>query len=227
MATLADIMVRASRDRLQQSLQHAVSSARPKAEAIFAQAIRAEPECDSLLNGELRYHFGLANPESEVARVVQGMTATMQLLITPATGDLAGGLRVILASQTAMQQLSHEINYTSEKSGSLIEWLKWLLFLGDNVIVTGYEIRIDERLNFKGSRTDHAIMVKRNYDDSDVRGHNRGKGRHAPVKSLNSWGVPAEFAGTADNNWLVRAAQTVAPVVNALLVKETQRAFNG
>lgn len=222
-AELAKIMKQAAKDRASKAIDAIVQTSLPQCQALFMHSLTRQPEYESLISGKLRYHFGLVNSQ-DVDSVVDAATLAVKIRKMPAKGDSLGGVSVEIVNTKIMESLAANTGYNSSKSGTFIAWLKWLLLSGDNIIITGYEIKIDERLNYKTSRTKHALMVRRSFSGLKGR-YNRAKGRSA--EGSNFWRVPPEFAGTPENNWFTRAAVVIAPTILDMLNKKLEKAFNG
>ena len=82
--------------------------------------------------------------------------------------------------------------------GQQLPWLKWLLTLGDAVIVRDFEVRAGFP---KHSRTGDKIMV-------DVFYLNKGGG----------WRVPPEHAGSEGNNFITRAIDEALPRIEKEII---------
>tara|TARA_E500000331_G_scaffold324950_1_gene341713 strand:+ start:20984 stop:21637 length:654 start_codon:yes stop_codon:yes gene_type:complete len=81
----------------------------------------------------------------------------------------------------------HDKGIQETEKGQQLEWMKWLLTLGDAVIVRDYEVKAGFP---KSSRTGDKIMVK-------------GSG----------WRVPPEHAGSEGNNFITRAIDEALPEI--------------
>lgn len=152
---------------------------------IVEQAIKTEPEYDSLIGGILRYEFGIADVTS-VDKVIQLLVDTLTINKQPITitgAGLRGGFKVTMIGQA---DLSNAINsgygvVTDLRRFYNLPWLKWLLLEGTRPIVKNYEVQLGANPE---SRTGYAVMIE--------------------SEGVN-WAVPAQFAGTASNNWITRA----------------------
>lgn len=61
-----------------------------------------------------------------------------------------------------------------------LPWLRWLLYEGNKYIIFGYEYR-------------------------DITAPNSRSGKGLMIKSDSNWKVPAEFSGTQNSHWIIRA----------------------
>jgi hypothetical protein len=84
--------------------------------------------------------------------------------------------------------------FTSEK-GFDIPWLRWLTLEGDAVLVA-----------------DHHFLAKA-----------AGRTRRGVMVPTGVWRVPAEYAGTADDNWILRALRGIGADVTEVIAREVQR----
>ena len=82
--------------------------------------------------------------------------------------------------------------------GTDLNWLEWLLLFGNKTIIRDYVVEFGDNPR---SRTGRAVM----------------KG----VKS-GKWGVPPEFAGTKNNNWITRAIESADSEINSILKEATK-----
>lgn len=184
-----------------------------EAKVMVAGAIESSPEWRSLQevgsgsNVTLREHFGLADPGPVLKRIVKAVQDGIVVDIGAPAGSSLGSIvvRILPGDYTAVLAVEGA-EYTSQgrfRRGRLnprkifhpneshpytyvIPWLRWLLLEGPGLIL------VDAEINTKAgsraaSRTGRAIMV------------------HPTQRPSEGWHVPAEFAGTAEDNWLTRA----------------------
>ena len=138
--------------------------------------------------GRLRTELGIIQPQADLDRIISKMLdgITVTPLRTSLVGTTFSANLVATAVRDDFADLlnSGEGQYLSKNTQgkqTLVEWLKWLLTKGNAMIIVGYDIRFNLP---QYSRTDDAIMVK-----------NRSK----------SWFVPADYAGTLEDNFITRA----------------------
>ena len=198
--------------QVQQLLEKIKPRIQEGAQTYVGEAIVASPEYTSLSttgagdNVTLREHFGLADPGPVLQRIVAAVQqGIVTELLSPTTASLGGiVVRILPNDYTAVLSVegaeyvsqgrfrrsrggrkifhaneSHPLTYK-------IPWLRWLLVEGAGIILA--ESEINTRAKFRvTSRTGRAIMV------------------HPQARAVQGWGVPAQYAGTTDNNWLTRA----------------------
>lgn len=161
----------------------------------------------SLVNGDLRYEFGLANPQSQIDPILDIVRESVEFkfeLFKYSRGKVNGGFSIVFLPNG----LSKIINSptASYKSNSYdIDWLDWLLTKGDAIIVFDHHIVFD--LNTSQSvysRTGDALMF-------------RG----------GTWRVPAEFSGTETDNFLTIEAESRAfqKAANEIINQELKKVF--
>jgi hypothetical protein len=85
-----------------------------------------------------------------------------------------------------------------QSKGGLVDWLSWLLFAGTARVVS--DVRFQSyRREVRGSRAGYGLMVRR-----------------PPL----GYSVPAQFAGTDDDNWFDRAFAPLGDVLLEAMIKE-------
>lgn len=82
-------------------------------------------------------------------------------------------------SDPLVQRAMNLAHYISERSGELVEWLKWLLFSGTSGVVESFVVRYEV---------------------------DKGRSRLAFMRKANgqNFSVDPEFAGTADSNMITK-----------------------
>lgn len=164
---------------------------------LVKQSIKAEPEYQQLLGGELRYQLGIPNP-SVVNEIVDIWSNNIKIInnrISTTNNGLRGGFSINMIKSDYSDVLSaNAATITDSGTGSRVPWLEWLLLRGGDVLVKDYEIQIGPNPR---SRTGMAIMVSSN---SDYR-------------------LPAKFAGTESNNWVYRAISKIDDATMQNIVK--------
>tara|TARA_Y100001934_G_scaffold275594_1_gene370391 strand:- start:2117 stop:2773 length:657 start_codon:yes stop_codon:yes gene_type:complete len=150
-------------------------------------AILQSSTMDSLQSGNLREEFGLesVNPDgiaSAVSNIVKLKVESPRI-----SGDKIVAKFTIEAAPSDLQTVTSgsEDGLQETEKGQSLPWLKWLLTLGDAVIIRSFEVKAGFP---KRSRTGDKIMVK-------------GRG----------WRVPPEHSGSEDNNFITRAIDSVLP----------------
>ena len=183
---ISDAIVR----HLNANLSKVVRPLTQQAKALIKQAMLNSREVQSLLSGDLREEFGLANPQSDVEQIINIVADSVQVKLSRATrrgGTVSAKLVLTAVSSNFQEVLASNAGSYNTSKGQQINWMNWLLTLGDRIIVREYEV---VRGNFPFSRTGTAIMSK-------------GKGR--------GWRVPPQYSGTVENNFITRATDSILP----------------
>lgn len=179
-------------DALSKEVDRTINKAIPKIQSNLSQllidALKQEPEYSSLKNSTLRFEFGIPDT-SVVDDIVDKLAQTVSIrkkTIRITNAGLNGGFEI-----TAIQ--SDNISGLTSDPSAIIQdnvrnyslpWLEWLLLRGNEIIVRKYNVELGPS---PYSRTGNALMVNSN----------------------SSWRVPAEFAGTASDNWTTRAISRI------------------
>lgn len=169
---------------------------------LIIDAIKKAPEYDSLINGTLKAEFGLPDSDSRVNMIIQtldNINVKSKKIIIKGGEQLSGGFELTMIPSSYSSILSlPEATFKTEK-GKDLHWLEWLLLLGNETIIKDYEVKLgpDPR-----SRTGMAVM----------RGVVSGK-----------WSVPPQFAGTANNNWITRAIDSVDNDIENLITTNMRK----
>ena len=192
-AVAAKELERRLRTVVESRLQVAAPAVLEHARELFGQALREEPHYTSLLNGTLREELGLKNPAEEVELAIAAAVSAIKVASLPARGLSLGGLEVLLLGEAYQQAIAIGSYENDGKHKTQIPWLEWLLLAGDSIIIQDFHVLTALAkgvASFPASRSGTALMVPR-----------------------GAWRIPPEFAGTADDNWFVRAARKVGPIL--------------
>jgi hypothetical protein len=167
------------------------------------QALFAEPEYVSLLSGQLRSELGVPDADSRINRLFDAWSSNVNLRKSPLSaraGRLSGGFSLDIIKSDFSDVLSlPESIVVDDTSGSTIPWLRWLLLDGNKILIRNYTVQMG---NNPRSRTGSAIMVS--------------------SQKIN-WRVPAQFAGTVNNNWVTRAIERLDDSLLQQIEKELER----
>ena len=172
------------------------------------------PEINSIQGGSLLGELGLpkdvaASAPQTIARVVSSNVFFEQKFVRVAGNKLAGGLRLGIMPETSWPALlgipEASFKYFSKryKKSVQLDWLHWLLFMGDNVIVQDFEF--------------------------DINGTGRsGKGTMSSSPGA-VWKIDSQFSGNQDDNFITRALENPVTVNNMLkiLSSSTEKHWGG
>lgn len=167
--------------------------------------MRSTSTVNSVLHGELRENFGLADPDGAIDDVLFAVAEGVRVNVKPGRGNSLGGLEAMLLPDGLAPALSSR-GASYQSNGNLIPWLEWLLMGGSGIILA--DVQMDtSRATRKASRTGRAIMVR------------------PTKKPSRGWGVPAQWAGSSDDNFLTRALEGFAVKAQDLLSDAIRRAL--
>lgn len=169
-------------------LQQTSNKILPKIQKLLEESLKQEPEYASLIGGQLRLEFGIPDTSS-VDSIVNKLSQTVSITNQKATiknNGISAGLILTALERTSMGGLIDDSSaLVSDSKGYSLPWLKWLLYDGNNPIIRNYEVKIGPNSH---SRTGMAIMIE----------------------SKKNWRVPPAFAGTINNNWVIRAIDRIS-----------------
>jgi len=155
--------------------------------------LEAAPEVNSLAGGKLRYQFGLVDGAARIQNIIEFWADSIEVTYVVGAGRF-GGISISMGDYDYSQALSmSEAEFTTE-DGTPLEWLRWLLLEGDTRIVNNYSFQSGRR-----GRAGGGIMIQR---------------------QNASWGVPAEFAGTANDNFATRALDGLNDDIDIIVRRE-------
>lgn len=163
---------------------------------ILIKNIKSQPEYESLLNGTLKYEFGIPDAGPRIDLILDhiktyGITKIEYPQIR--NNKIIGSYKIQLVRSNFEDLIRiGSSTFTTEK-GQQLNWLQWLLLEGDSIIITGFEFEFGPNI---ASRTGMGIM-----------------------KVGDSWRVPPEFAGNVKNNWITRAIDSAIPEIDQYLVQ--------
>tara|TARA_R110002110_G_scaffold256299_2_gene472277 strand:- start:197 stop:871 length:675 start_codon:yes stop_codon:yes gene_type:complete len=178
-------------------------------------AILECPEINSIQSGgSLLAELGLpknvaSSAPQTIARVVSSNVFFEQKTVRVTGNKLIGGLRLGIMPETSWPAMfgipEASFNYYSKryKKSVKLDWLYWLLFMGDNVIVQDFEF--------------------------DMNGMGRsGKGTMSQSPG-SVWKIDSQFSGTQDDNFITRALENPVTVNSILkiLSRSTAKHWGG
>lgn len=178
------------------SIDSSISKIKQELPIIVTRAIENSPEYNSLLNGKLKYEFGIDNSSSKLAKLITVWSTNIQYDYKPPT--IQGSKIKSSFSANMIKADFSDVLYTDFAvmvdilRGYSLPWLQWLLLEGNKTIIKNYEVVFGPN---PYSRTGLAIMQP----------------------SKRSWRVPSEFAGTQTDNWITRAIDSANGDIQKLL----------
>lgn len=192
-----------------QHLQQGITKARPKIidglQTMLKEAITSQPEYGALLHGDLRKELGIPQAGNRVNSIVDTWIENFSVSTIPVSvkgKQISGGLSINMIKSDYSDVLSlPEATVIDTESGSIIPWLSWLLLAGGDILVRNYDVKFVSPT--PRSRTNTALMVS----------------------SKKNWRMPAQFAGTARNNWVYRAISTLDKKIPSMIQRELEKSL--
>ena len=160
------------------------------------EALRREPEYNSLVSGKLKAEFGMPS-SADVDIVVNALVETINVQNNPlkiTNLGISGGITITMMKSDDLDGVINIASaYVSDYNrGYSLPWLEWLLLRSNQTIVKNYEVKMGNNLY---SRSGMALMVKSN----------------------RNWRVPPEYAGSQSNNWTTRAVSTTEDEITKII----------
>jgi hypothetical protein len=167
---------------------------------IVRASIVNTPEYESIMNGKLKYEFGIPDPSSKLAGLLDIWSNNIQVQYMKPS--IIGSKIKGFFSANMIRIDFADVLYTDyalvidNLRGYNLPWLEWLLLEGNRIIVSKHIVSMRPSVY---SRTGNAVMIE----------------------SKKSWRVPSEFSGTIGDNWITRSLDSAEGAIEDLL----QRAF--
>tara|TARA_R110002020_G_scaffold33193_1_gene101375 strand:+ start:2816 stop:3463 length:648 start_codon:yes stop_codon:yes gene_type:complete len=166
-----------------------------KIRAATRQLLVESPEYVSLLGGKLQAELGVPESLQRISAVIDQWISNISVTVVAGKSPLLTVEIGVIQSdyQDVLSLPAATYSYTSSRSGPVdIPWLEWLLLEGDKRIVRKYSFAPIQR----GSRTGLGIMIK---------------------DRVSGWQVPAEYSGTASNNFAIRALESLDKKIDEIV----------
>jgi hypothetical protein len=143
-----------------------------------------------VIEGQAYAEIGIPNINERMRVIIQEIAHNINVKVDQSNGLLNVEIGILRSDMSDILSLPEAIFATS---GVILPWLRWLLLSGSSEIVAGYSF--DDSLSTK-SRTGGGVMTP-------------GGG----------WRVPAELAGTIDNNIFTKALKDLDDKLEEVIVK--------
>lgn len=168
---------------------------------IVRQAIINTPEYTALLGGNLQYEFGIPDPSSKLAGLLDIWSTNIKINYSPPTisnSKIKGSFsaNMIKVDFSDVLYTDYAIVYDTMR-GYTLPWLEWLLLEGNKTIIKNQSVIFGSN---KYSRTGFAVMRD----------------------SSSSWRVPSQYAGTISDNWITRAIDGAESQINSVIEQAMQ-----
>lgn len=173
---------------------------------LLTNALYSQPECQSLASqGKLAKDLGLEDGYGSISTVIEQVVSKVKVNIKGFGLSKSKAFTTFdVRLEVDLEELINDSDAKVEtKKGQILPWLEWLLMEGPKRFVEGYKVYYAS-IPKPRSRSGGAIMVK---DES------------------SSWGVPPEFAGTENDNFITRAIASVQKQLKYVIEAETKKAF--
>jgi hypothetical protein len=162
---------------------------------LINNAIISQPEYESLTSGTLRAELGIPDASIRIQQIIDRWISSAIVQYKPPRivgNKIKTSLSVKIIKVDFSDVLSMEESQIKTDLGQVLPWLQWLLLEGTSTIIKDYEVVFGPNPR---SRTGYAIMQG----------------------SSDSWGVPPEYSGTLENNWITRAIDFAKSDIQKLL----------
>ena len=158
---------------------------------IITSSLSSSPEIQSMSGGLLQADFGLtSNPGPSIVNSIISTLALKTEKVSTNGKIITGGFTVVMQPQDYSNLFSLPVATQIIEGGSL-PWLKWLLTLGDTIIIANFGVEYGPY-----GRTGRARMTEES----------------RPFK------VNSAFSGTVDDNFITRAIQrSKSQIINAII----------
>jgi len=203
-SSIRKMILEALQQDVSQTINRAIPLITKQVQDLVGSAIRSSNEYQSLQNGKLRFEFGIPDP-SIVDKVIDTWVNNINVDITKISitnAGLSGGFSIGMIASDFQDVLSlTDAQIIDTDKGYSLPWLQWLLLDGNKVLVKDYKVVLGPN---PYSRTGYALMRE---------------------NSSSGWRVPAEFAGTAANNWVTRSIDNLSDAINNIFIQEIEKAI--
>jgi len=212
-ATIASNILEVIRYKIDTVLTAAARSIEPQLRKLIYQRLYDSPAVQSMLNdvgrGGLRAELGMADyadAATLLSPILETWSQNIEFTTIPAkqlAGKISAGFRMgfIDASWNDVLSLpqAEYVSLNSKGQSNVVPWLEWLLLKGDEPLADFF-IRFGDYP--KRSRSGFALMVR---------------------KFGASWQVPANFQGTADDNFVIKALNGIQHDLRKIIRTEIER----
>lgn len=192
---------------LNKVLPRTVSSIKRDIQAALPTILRSSPVYEAIVSGTLSGDFGIPKGQEKerMDGIIEILSQSIEVRVqrVSALGQrLLGGLEVYIMAEDFNAAVESTFAKVVTDDGKELNWMEWLLFEGDKIIVAGYDVKFG---NFDNSRSGKAIMVK---------------------SRSNFWRVPPQFSGTETDNWITRAIEANNAALDAKISLIVQQNIN-
>lgn len=163
---------------------------------VVRSAIVNSPEYGAILNGQLKYEFGIPDSSTKLAGLIDLWSKNTKINYSSPiiSGNKIKGsfsVNMMRVDFTDVLYTDYAVVYDSLRGYSL-PWLEWLVLEGNKTIIKNQTVVFGPS---KASRTGYAVMKD----------------------SIQSWRVPSQYAGTISDNWITRAIDNSESNINSVI----------
>jgi hypothetical protein len=198
--------------KMTKKLESRITTIARRSRILLRTAILNNETVQDLISGQLKVDFGLTEDlaRSSVSQIINAIGDAVSVEFFPggASGDRVGGgykigtIRVLINGNQASGIVLGKANVSYDSNGSKIDWLRWLMTAGSQVVIAGYEVA--STVDYDGrSRSGGGFMIKTGGD----------------------FRVDPEHAGTAGDNFITRAISSIGPEIGKIIKEEIKRGF--
>lgn len=168
---------------------------------VVKNAIESSPEYQALSGGQLQFELGIPNINQKLTGL---LNIWMSNIVYDYKAPTITNNKIISNFSASMIRVDfNDVIYSDyaivkDAKGYSLPWLEWLLTEGNKILVPSHEVIFGPS---PYSRTGNAIMRK-----------NKNRG----------WKVPAQYAGTLNDNWITRALDSAESNIQDVLNKASQ-----
>lgn len=167
------------------------------------RALEESPEVQAMIYGVLRGELGLTEPKGKLKQIIDTFVNSMSVSVRKprvAGGKISASLEVGIGAPDYSDILglpAAKQDWTDARrrriKGPPLEWLRWMLLEGASRIIIGYDVVENVQTGRSGLRY---VMRRR----------------------PTSWSVPSQFQGYSNNNFITRAINTRADIIEQRII---------
>ena len=178
---------------MNKSLTRSANKINTSLKPVIASSLFASPEISSLSGGILRVDFGLTTDPS--AAIVDSIVDSLDIKVDKVVGSITGIKGGLLITMQPIDYANLFSLSVAEQiiAGGSIPWLRWLLTLGQQIIIGNFGVKYES-------------------------GKGRTGGGHMTIEE-RPFKVHSGFAGTVDDNFITRAISQAAPQIKNTIIK--------
>lgn len=186
--------------RVDSNLNRILPEIQKDAIIVFDNIFINNPTYTSLLNGVLRTDFGLTDPSQTLDEISNYLKSNI-FYRKNSTGVRGTILTAGFVFGINTFDLSRIIGLQGS-AGSPVPWLEWLLLMGNDVVISDYNVSYN--VNNQSSRT----------------------GSGAMIQNTSGYRVPSQFTGTINSNFITQTLSLLELEFNIIIQKRLRGVFD-